>query len=337
MTYNGVIADKPASTGSWAKQGAGVFFLGGASTYSGSTAINNGTIRLTTADNRLPTVTVLTLGQSGSTNLGTLDLNGFNQQIAGLGSVTGSNTGASKNTVTSAAPATLTVTTTAGTSYAYGDGSTQNSGVITGSIALDKSGPGTLILGDSNTYTGGTDLIGGLLVVANTAGSATGPGSVVLDGGTLASDAGIIGGPVFAGTGAHAIAPGGLSAIGTLVLSSSLSLNGNSTLAFDISNSSTDLLQVGGPLSISGLVGLNINASGTLAGDYVLATYVTSPGIVSGDFNVSGLPPNYAVSATSTQLSLVAVPEPSTIVLLLGGGLAAFICRRRRFLTTRSL
>jgi autotransporter-associated beta strand protein len=44
LTYDGVMADKPSTAGAWAKQGAGTLALGGASTYTGDTAINNGTL-----------------------------------------------------------------------------------------------------------------------------------------------------------------------------------------------------------------------------------------------------------------------------------------------------
>jgi fibronectin-binding autotransporter adhesin len=170
-TYDGIIADKLSSTGAWAKQGSGLLKLGGVSTYTGNTAINNGTLQLTTGNNRLPTGTAVSLGQAASVNVGTLDLNGFNQQIAGLNSTSGTNATASNNTVTSATAATLTVGG-AGT-YSYGDGTNANSGVITGAIALIKSGGGTQTLGDTNTYSGGTSVTGGTLIagVAGTLGS----------------------------------------------------------------------------------------------------------------------------------------------------------------------
>jgi autotransporter-associated beta strand protein len=163
ITYNGVIADRPTFTGVLAKQGGGTLVLGGSSTYSGATLINNGTIQLTGGNNRLPTTTVLSLGQSGTTNLGALDLNGNNQQIAGLASNAGSNLGVSKNTVTSAGAATLTINVASGT-FSYGAGTAANSGIITGSVSVTKSGNGTQVLGDVNTYTGSTSINGGTLV-----------------------------------------------------------------------------------------------------------------------------------------------------------------------------
>ena len=183
--FNGVIADKPSSTGVWAKQGAGTLQLGGVSTYTGNTAINNGTLKLTTGDNRLPVTTVVSVGQAASTNLGTFDLNGNNQEIAGLVSTAGSNAGSSKNTVTSSSTATLTIG--GGGTYSYGAGTAANSGIISGSISLVKTGSGTQTLGDANTYTGLTTVSGGTLQLSCSGGN-TIPATnniVINNGGTL--------------------------------------------------------------------------------------------------------------------------------------------------------
>jgi autotransporter-associated beta strand protein len=180
--FNGVIADKPSSTGAWAKQGAGTLQLGGVSTYTGNTAINNGTLKLTTGDNRLPVTTVVSVGQAASTNLGTFDLNGYSQEIAGLVSTAGSNTGSSKNTVTSSSTATLTIS--GGGTYSYGAGATQNSGIISGSILLVKTGSGTQTLGDANTYTGSTTISGGTLKLSYSSGNTIpATNSIVINGG----------------------------------------------------------------------------------------------------------------------------------------------------------
>jgi len=182
LTYNGVIADKAGETGAWAKQGGGTMALAGISTYSGGTAINNGTVQLTTGNNRLPTDTTVSLGQAASTNLGTLDLNARSQQIAGLNSTSGTNSGASKNTVTSTSAATLTLGGSG--TYSYGDATAANSGIIAGAIILTKSGTGTQTLGDVNTYTGGTNINGGTLAIANAAALGS-SGTISFGGGTL--------------------------------------------------------------------------------------------------------------------------------------------------------
>jgi len=185
VTYNGVIADKPSTIGAWAKQGAAILILGGVSTYSGATSINNGTVQLSGGNNRLPTGTTLYIGQAANSNLGTFDLNGNNQEIAGLVSTTGINGTTSKNTVTSSSAATLTIS--GGGTYSYGAGTATNSGIITGSISLVKAGSGTQTLGDANTYTGLTTVSGGTLQLSYSGGN-TIPATnniVINSGGTL--------------------------------------------------------------------------------------------------------------------------------------------------------
>ena len=185
LIYNNVIANKVGETGSWAKQGGGTLELGGVSTYTGNTVINNGLLKLTTGNDRLPTGTVVSLGQASAANLGTLDLNGRNQQIAGLVSTSGINATASKNTVTSATAATLTINVANGVTHTYGDGSLTNSGVLTGALLLVKSGSGTQVLGDANTFSGGTTLTEGTLGLGS--GTALGTGGLTINGGTLAA------------------------------------------------------------------------------------------------------------------------------------------------------
>ena len=199
LTYNGVIADKTGSTGILVKQGAGALALGGASTYSGNTSINNGTVQITTGNNRLPTGTTVSLGQAGSSNLGKLDLNGFSQQIAGLNSTSGTNSGGSKNTVTNNNATTESTLTIGGSgSYSYGDGTAANSGIIAdGSgghkVSLVKQGSGSQTLGDANTYTGTTTISGGKLFVN---GSLASGSAVTVSGTGILGGSGNVGGTV---------------------------------------------------------------------------------------------------------------------------------------------
>ena len=185
LIYNNAIANKVGETGSWAKQGGGTLELGGVSTYTGNTFINNGILKLTTGNNRLPTGTVVSLGQAASPNVGTFNLNGLNQQIAGLASTTGTNSSANKNTVTSATAATLDINVANGVTHTYGDGSLTNSGVLTGALSLVKTGSGTQVLGDANTFSGGTTLTEGTLGLGS--GTALGTGGLTINGGTLAA------------------------------------------------------------------------------------------------------------------------------------------------------
>ncbi len=183
LIYNGVIANKSGETGSWAKQGGGTLELGGVSTYTGNTAINNGTVRLTTGNDRLPITTTLTLGQAGSPNLGTLDLNGRNQQIAGVSSVAGTNAAVNNNIITSIAAATLTLGGSG--SYSYGDGTAANSGTITGAITLVKNGLGTQTLGEANSYSGKTTINAGSIAVSGESALGANPAVFTADQITL--------------------------------------------------------------------------------------------------------------------------------------------------------
>ena len=65
---------------------------------------------------------------------------------------------------------------------------------------LSKAGRGTFTLSGANTYTGGTAVSGGTLLVTNQTGSATGTGAVQVNVGTLGG-AGSISGPVTIGNG----------------------------------------------------------------------------------------------------------------------------------------
>jgi len=94
---------------------------------------------------------------------------------------------------------------------------------------LSKTGPGTLRLASANTYAGGTTVMGGRLLVTNSAGSGTGVGGVTVVGGTLGGT-GVIAGAVTIdpdGT----LAPG--VSIGTLTLQSPPALGGVLILEID--------------------------------------------------------------------------------------------------------
>jgi autotransporter-associated beta strand protein len=180
LTYGGIAANNGGGTGSLTLTDTGTLVLAGANTYGGSTNINSGLLQDGTA-NALPTTTTVTLGSG--TNSGTLDLNGFNQAVAGLGT---SGTGSANTATNSSATAvTLTVSPTSADSY---------SGLITGNLALAMSGTGTLTLGGTNTYTGTTTITNGTLSISSDANLGTAPGSatpadLVINGGTLQATA----------------------------------------------------------------------------------------------------------------------------------------------------
>jgi autotransporter-associated beta strand protein len=259
------------------KQGAGTLVLGGASTYSGETFINNGKIQLSTSSDRLPTTTILNLGQAASANLGTFDLNGQSQQIAGLVSTTGTNAAATKNTVTSATAATLMINVPVGVTRSYGDGTLANSGVIAGALSLVKSGSGTQVLGDANTYSGTTTISAGTLTLS---GANTFTGAVTINGGTLSVGS----------IGNGAVASGNLgsatSAAANLVLNGgTLQYTGTGTTSSD---RNFTLGTSGGTIDIAAASGtFTLSGSATLSGTNTARTLTltSSSGALAGVFS----------------------------------------------------
>jgi autotransporter-associated beta strand protein len=327
LTYNFAIADKVGETGSWAKQGGGVLELGGVSTYTGNTFINNGMVRLTAGNDRLPTGTVVNLGQAASANLGTLNLNGFNQQIAGLNSVAGTNAATNNNIVESTPAATLTLGGSG--DHSFGDGSNANSGVIRGAISLVKSGAGTQTLGDTNTYTGTTDVTGGTLIVNGDQSAATGAVTVAT-GGTLGG-IGTIGGATTVQSGGF-LTGATNGTVGEINFASGLTTDTGSTWLIDLVqnvNGSSDLVDVTGILNLnSSTLSLITSGAYTVGNTYTIARYTSRAGTFSnlaeGAF-VSGYQINYGANA----ITLTAVPEPGTLGLL-GLALGGFVIRRLR-------
>jgi autotransporter-associated beta strand protein len=136
----------------------------------GDTTLGRGTLR-TDAPNALPAATKLKIGLNYAAG-GTLDLNGFDQTVAQLLHNTAT---AAVRTVTSPAPATLTVNQSVATDF---------DGRFTGAVRLVKAGSGALTLSATNTTSaGGMTVSNGTLAVAAATGLGAGP--VVLAGGTL--------------------------------------------------------------------------------------------------------------------------------------------------------
>ena len=141
---------------------------------------------------------------------------------------------------------------------------------IEGAVAttfLEKSDDGAMRLTGANTYQGGTTISGGVLIVDNTTGSGTGPGTVtVATGATLTGD-GAISGPVTMQNGAT-ITPSSTtgSLIGSLTIGA---LSMNSTSEFEVQFNEAlplltrrDILRVSGNALLNGnLVLENLNAS----------------------------------------------------------------------------
>jgi autotransporter-associated beta strand protein len=149
VTLSGIVSDSPAGK-TLTKTGSGTLTVSGANTYAGDTTVSAGTLKLGAAG-------VIPDG-SGKGNVsitGTLDLSTFSETINGLSGA---------GTVDTVAGGTPTLT--AGNN----DQSSTFSGIIkntAGTLALAKTGAGTLTLSGNNTYSGKTTIQNGTVSVSS--------------------------------------------------------------------------------------------------------------------------------------------------------------------------
>jgi autotransporter-associated beta strand protein len=125
-------------------------------------------------------------------------------------------------------------------------------GLIASGSSLSKVGTGRLTLTSSNTYTGGTVIGGGYLIVSNTTGSATGTGAVNVNTGGNLSGTGFIGGKVYVNSGG-ALLPGVMTSIGQLTVNNTVALNSGGVFYVDVDADalSSDLLKTTGAVTVN--------------------------------------------------------------------------------------
>lgn len=206
-------------------------------------------------------------------------------------------------------------------------------GAISGSGSVTKEAAGKLTLTGSNSYSGGTSVLAGTLVAANSTGSATGSGSVTVSSGATLAGVGTIAGGVSIAPGAH-LAPGTSSgnlkvgllsfAIGSVL---DYELGAVATRDLTTITSPGGLAFVGGTVNITGLSGFGV-------GQYPLLDYTDSFIGVPGNLAIGTAPSGYFYSfvnnTNNTSVDLVvAVPEPSSLMLVVGLGTFAYRYRRR--------
>jgi fibronectin-binding autotransporter adhesin len=144
LTVGGIISDGTTATGI-TKAGAGVLALAGNNSYTGTNTISAGTLSIESLSN---------LG--GAANGNTVIFSGGTLRI----------TGTSLTTFGAAQTVTFTPGTTVGFDIADAGHSFTLDRVIGGTNGITKTGAGTLVLSEANTYTGRTTIGGGSLSVA---------------------------------------------------------------------------------------------------------------------------------------------------------------------------
>jgi outer membrane autotransporter protein len=274
--FSGIISGLGALT----KVGTGTQTLSGANTYTGATAVNDGTLMAGVA-NTLPSQTALSV-LAGAI----FDLNSFDQSIgslAGAGSVT---------------LGTATLTT------GNDNTSTDFSGIISGLGALTKVGTGTQTLSGANTYAGTTAVNGGSLFVDGSVASAQ----------TLVNPGGLLGGQGFLGgnlVNSGIVSPG--HSPGTLTVGLKYTQTAGGTLRIEVAGlgaNEHDLLMVNSTATLAGtLQVIRLNNFQFHVGDQI--TFLTANGGVKGTFD----PIENDFFTTGTLVESQIVYLPNSVVL----------------------
>jgi autotransporter-associated beta strand protein len=158
-------------------------------------------------------------------------------------------------------------------------GNTLNlNGRLSGTSALNKGGPGTLILNGTNSFSGALNVDTGTLLVNGSLGATR----VKVSGGTLGGN-GIINGPVTVQPGGR-LAPG--NPIGVLTISNSLTLGGTTFIELNKSAATNDVVRGISTITYGGTLTVT-NLGGTLAAGDSFKLF--SAGSYSGAF--AGLSP----------------------------------------------
>ncbi|MBB6488514.1 autotransporter domain-containing protein [Rhizobium lusitanum] len=274
------------------KNGAATTTLNGANTYTGGTTINAGTLALG-AGGSLASMGAVNLASSGAT----FDLSSATgaQSIGALNGVAGTNVNLGANA--------LTLGGTAGGTF---------SGAIGGAGSLTLAGSGAQTLAGASTYTGGTHLNSGSLVLGNSAALGTGALNVnvsaLLDTSanvTLSNTVNLAAGSTLTLGGSNALTlSGGIAGAAALVKNgaATTTLNGANTYTGGTTiNAGTLALGAGGSLASMGAVSLaSAGATFDLSGASGAQTIGALSGVVGTNVNLGGNALTLAGSGNTT-------------------------------------
>ncbi|MBU6308357.1 MAG: autotransporter-associated beta strand repeat-containing protein [Planctomycetes bacterium] len=205
-------------------------------------------------------------------------------------------------------------------------------------VGVTKAGSGRWILSGTNTYTGGTQVNAGTLVLDGLTGVAAFTNQVAV-GATLAGS-GTLSGPT---TVSGILSPGGgVGSVGTLSFNASSFLwnSGSSASAatdwaYDLGAANqSDSISIVGPFTKSGTgSGYRFDFGGsTQLGTFTLASWTGTTSFLASDFGYTNLGGGNTATfdIVGTSLLVTVVPEPTTAVWLVASALSAGVIALRR-------
>jgi len=345
-TGNAIVSANLHGDVSLTKNGAGTLTLSGANTYSGVTAINNGTVVVNTINSvSTPTPTgssslgvpssvangTISIGAGGSS--GTLIYTGTVSETSDrVINLSGSSGGAIiDQSGTAALKFTSNFTATGdGNKTLTLQGSTSGTGEIAGIIpspigrvtSLAKEGTGTWILSGDNTYSGSTAINGGTLLVNGTHSYAN---AWSVASGAKLGGAGNI--PATSVTVSGSMAPGSATnVIGTFTINGNVTWNGGASFAsantdwnFGLASGSnnSDLLDITGNFTKGSGSHFRFDFGGTgeAGRTYKLVDWTGSTTFTADNFSYVNLPGDLAaefqINGTQLDLALIACTSPT--------------------------
>ena len=256
LGYSVIIASEITGNTQLVKTDLGRLELTGTNGYTGGTAINGGTVRISSDANLGAASGGLSF--NGGTLNTTADISSARAvDLAGQG----------------------VFSTDAGTTLTL-------SGSLTGAGLIGKLGAGTLVLAGTGSHTGGMGIVQGALLVNGNYAAAT--GLVTMNQLTTLGGTGVIGGNVnLSGT----LSPGAGGA-GTLTINGDLIISPTATLAYEFGQAGVaggalnDLVNIGGDLILDGTINVTVPTGGAFdAGVYRVFNYggtLTDNGLTLG-------------------------------------------------------
>ncbi|MEZ0257935.1 MAG: autotransporter-associated beta strand repeat-containing protein, partial [Chthoniobacter sp.] len=184
-------------------------------------------------------------------------------------------------------------------------GSNTISSAVNGTGNFIKNGAGTTTLTGVNSYTGGTVINAGKLLVNNPSGSGTGTGAVTVNGSGTLGGSGTITGAVTLNNGGF-VAPGAGSpgVAGTTLHATSMMWNAGGTLSLQLGPTGDELVLTGAlTKGGAGSYTLNLIDTGITQSSYTLATF-SSTTFAPANFTLN-LPAGYTGSLVETSTSLI--------------------------------